>query len=128
MTVCRKRRRNCIQGDDSAGIREARFAFPHYCHASNYTPSKATVRRAKEMGGWMHERTKGAGAVGRVACCRCATGSVGVSRALRDSQPTGETRANKSPQLPPVRAICLDWRLMPDIIHPGNNTLLPNEV
>lgn len=52
----------------------------------------------------------------------------GVSRALRDSQPTGETRANKSPQLPPVRAICLDGRLMPDIIHPGNNTLLPNEV
>jgi len=48
--------------------------------------------------------------------------------ALRDSQPTGETRANKSPQLPPVRAICLDGRLMPDIIHPGNNTLLPNEV
>lgn len=48
--------------------------------------------------------------------------------ALRDLQPTGETRANKSPQLPPVRAICLDGRLMPDIIHPGNNTLLPNEV
>lgn len=51
-----------------------------------------------------------------------------ASPALRDSQPTGETRANKSPQLPPVRAICLDGRLMPDIIHPGNNTLLPNEV
>lgn len=51
-----------------------------------------------------------------------------MSAALRDSQPTGETRANKSPQLPPVRAICLDGRLMPDIIHPGNNTLLPNEV
>lgn len=47
---------------------------------------------------------------------------------LRDLQPTGETRANKSPQLPPVRAICLDGRLMPDIIHPGNNTLLSNEV
>lgn len=31
------------------GIREARFAFPHYCHASNYAPSKATVRRL-EMG------------------------------------------------------------------------------
>lgn len=53
---------------------------------------------------------------------------LGVSPALLDSQPTGETRANKSPQLPPVRAICLDGRLMPDIIHPGNNTLLPNEV
>ncbi|EFN80490.1 Myelin transcription factor 1-like protein [Harpegnathos saltator] len=34
--------------DDSAGIREARFAFPHYCHASNYAPSKATVRWGAE--------------------------------------------------------------------------------
>lgn len=33
--------------DDSAGIREARFAFPHYCHASNYAPSKATVLRGR---------------------------------------------------------------------------------
>lgn len=33
--------------DDSASIREARFAFPHYCHASNYAPSKAMVRRGR---------------------------------------------------------------------------------
>lgn len=59
---------------------------------------------------------------------RVAVAVLLASPALRDSQPTGETRANKSPQLPPVRAICLDGRLMPDIIHPGNNTLLPNEV
>jgi len=45
--------------DDSAGIREARFAFPHYCHASNYAPSKATVRRL-EMG-----RRVGGGCKGR---------------------------------------------------------------
>lgn len=40
------------------GIREARFAFPHYCHASNYAPSKATVRRL-EMG----QRVGGGGGV-----------------------------------------------------------------
>lgn len=68
---------------------------------------------------------RGVEGAGRVAVAALA-GS--ASPALRDSQPTGETRANKSPQLPPVRAICLDGRLMPDIIHPGNNTLLPNEV
>lgn len=115
--------------DDSAGIREARFAFPHYCHASNYAPSKATVRRlemGRRVGGGGKGGTGRAEGVRRVGCCRCAAGS--ASPALRDSQPTGETRANKSPQLPPVRAICLDGRLMPDIIHRGNNTLLPNEV
>lgn len=62
-----------------------------------------------------------------LACYCCCLSERRVS-ALRDLQPTGETRANKSPQLPPVRAICLDGRLMPDIIHPGNNTLLSNEV
>jgi len=56
----RKKRRNWIQGDDSAGIREARFAFPHYCHASNYAPSKATVRRVEETdgGGCRDERSR----------------------------------------------------------------------
>lgn len=73
---------------------------------------------------WDEKGVEGARRVAAVAVCRW----FGVSPALRDSQPTGETRANKSPQLPPVRAICLDGRLMPDIIHPGNNTLLPNEV
>ena len=53
---------------------------------------------------------------------------LGVSRVARFVANGRETRANKSPQLPPVRAICLDGRLMPDIIHRGNNTLLPNEV
>lgn len=87
-----------------------------------------THRRKQWRDGWRRwvdardERSRRS----RKGCCRCATGT--ASPALRDSQPTGETRANKSPQLPPVRAICLDGRLMPDIIHPGNNTLLPNEV
>lgn len=39
--------------DDSAGIREARFAFPHYCHASNYAPSKATVLRGRRGAEWV---------------------------------------------------------------------------
>lgn len=114
-----------------AGIREARFAFPHYCHASNYAPSKATGTAGGDrdekwaVGCRVVQGTTGVEGARRVAVAALA-GS--ASPALRDSQSTGETRANKSPQLPPVRAICLDGRLMPDIIHPGNNTLLPNEV
>lgn len=49
------------------------------------------------------------------------------SRCAICSQEEKASRANKSPQLPPVGAICLDRRLMPGIIHPGNNTLLLNE-
>lgn len=56
-TASLKKRR--IQGDDSAGIREARFAFPHYCHVSNYAPTKAVVRRVDARGRKEREELEG---------------------------------------------------------------------
>lgn len=58
------------KADDSAGIRKARFAFPHYCHASNYASSKATVRRVEigqGVGGGCRDRGAGGARVRRVA-------------------------------------------------------------
>lgn len=94
---------------------------------------RETARNASEQQSpspWRRKIDEKEGLVGRKGWRVAVVASLNrVSEAaLRDLQPTGETRANKSPQLPPVRAICLDGRLMPDIIHPGNNTLLSNEV
>ncbi|KAK2584848.1 hypothetical protein KPH14_006286 [Odynerus spinipes] len=134
----RNRKKDSSKGD-LASIRKTRFAFPCYRHASNYMPSKAASSGAERV-----RRRKGGGAVEPTPPTpgeRVVVASVVVSvlslggvtgamppKPLRDLQPGGESRANKSPQLPPVRAICLDGRLMLDIIHAGNNTLLPNEV
>lgn len=67
MTVPQQAQEVNIKGrDDSAGIREARFAFPHYCHASNYASSKATVRRlemGRRVGGGGYKGRCGAGGV-----------------------------------------------------------------
>ncbi|KAI4496534.1 hypothetical protein M0804_000344 [Polistes exclamans] len=63
--------------------------------------------------------------------CVTATTSLSISPSSPEEPVTLQeekaSRANKSPQLPPVGAICLDRRLVPGIIHPDNNTLLLNE-
>lgn len=95
---------------------------------ANEQQSPPRRRKIDEKEGWLGWLGWVEGLLGLACCCCCLSERRVSEAALRDLQPTGETRANKSPQLPPVRAICLDGRLMPDIIHPGNNTLLSNEV
>lgn len=81
-------------------IRVSEFTFRHYCHASNYAQSRIEEKGCSRCHHFLSMYKLPV--VGFYSSICMHVGVIIRQIAARES------KANKSPQLPPVQAICLD--------------------